>query len=47
MWAMQSSLQNHPIVTVVMSVFNERGTLETVLRAVLNHPCVAESDRGG
>ena len=42
---MQFSLQNHPIVTVVMPVFNERGTLETILRAVLNQPCVAESDR--
>ena len=42
---MQSSLQNHCIVSVVMPVFNERGTLETVLLAVLNQPCVAESDR--
>jgi glycosyltransferase involved in cell wall biosynthesis len=25
-----------------MPVFNERGTLETVLRVVLNQPCVAE-----
>jgi hypothetical protein len=34
MWAMQSRLQNHSVLSVVMPVFNERGTLETVLRAV-------------
>ena len=39
---MQSRLQNHSDVSVVMPVFNERGSLETVLRAVLNQPCVAE-----
>ena len=39
---MQASPQNHSVVSVVMPVFNERGTLETVLRAVLNQPCVAE-----
>jgi glycosyltransferase involved in cell wall biosynthesis len=39
---MQASPQNHSVVSVVMPVYNERGTLEIVLRAVLNQPCVAE-----
>jgi glycosyltransferase involved in cell wall biosynthesis len=42
MWAMQSSLQIHSVVSVVMPVFNERSSLEIVLRSVLNQPCVAE-----
>ena len=42
MCAMQASPQNHSVVSVVMPVFNERATLEAVLRAVLNQPCVAE-----
>jgi len=35
---MQAHSQNNSVVSVVMPVFNERGTLETVLRAVLNQP---------
>ena len=42
MCAMQSNPQTPAAVSVVMPVFNECGTLETVLLAVLNQPCVAE-----
>jgi cellulose synthase/poly-beta-1,6-N-acetylglucosamine synthase-like glycosyltransferase len=38
----QAHSQNSYVVTVVMPVFNEIGTLETVLHAVLNQPCVSE-----
>jgi glycosyltransferase involved in cell wall biosynthesis len=42
MRGVQSSPQIPAAVSVVMPVFNECSTLEGVLRAVLNQPCVAE-----
>lgn len=41
-WTMPSISQNPCVLSVVMPVFNERATLEAVLDAVLNQPCVAE-----
>jgi glycosyltransferase involved in cell wall biosynthesis len=39
---MQGSSQNYVNLSLVMPVFNKRGTQENMLRVVLNEPCVAE-----